>query len=297
MKDHPIETVLIDDILSRVGRQKKTIAHIPTEKGPEQESRTSSTKPSIAGEDEVNIGDFFFDDGTSSPTLIAGKKAVGVVFSLENTHEEKSHGWVHGHIIALSNVKLKVPRKYPLIGEHLEMCKELHWTREYDKAEQLFPDDKYMLNDVLNDKDGYIYTNNTKTNDLCYEVFRAAKAFNDVWPIPQNATSGWYLPAIGQLYEVLTNLGKLPVAAFTTKAGTKLEETKVVLPNLRIDFIKQMKKYGFNIGLCRNIASSSECGKRNCWHLQLTPFVNNCDMFIEAIQKDQLFEVFPVAAF
>ncbi|MCR5679145.1 MAG: zinc ribbon domain-containing protein [Prevotella sp.] len=258
-------------------------------------------EPTIKERNGLHVGDYFYNDGTTSSKLISSKKAVGVVFSLETTEEEKRHGWTHGQVFALSGVKIQVPRNYPILGEHLEMNKELHWTRGWNHSEQLFADsDKRTLREILCDKDGYLNSLNPKTESISYEVFCAARAFNKVWPIPKDTTSGWYLPSIGQLYEMIVNLGNIPVNEFTTKPasyGTDAKE-QLVCRNLRMHFLKQLNLYGFSsIGSVRHMASSSECGKDRCWYFQLTPS-NNTDMFIDTIPKHgPSLEVYPVAAF
>ena len=53
--------------------------------------------------EKAEIGDYFYIDGTLSHQKSEDKKAVGIVFTLETTEEEKKHGWIHGQIIALKN--------------------------------------------------------------------------------------------------------------------------------------------------------------------------------------------------
>ena len=261
-------------------------------------------KPGIKERDGLHVGDYFYDDGTTSSELIQSKKAVGVVFSLETTEEEKKHGWTHGHIFALSGIKIKTIRKYPIFGERLEITKKLHWTRGSDNATQIFSgSENRSLFEAMRDKGGLIYTNDPKTNDPNYEVFTAARAYNTICPLPQFTTSGWYLPAIGQLYELLINLGGIPESSFQTTASRISKHPKLIFKSQRKGFIQLMQKYGFNdnnsLGLVHNIASSSEYGKAWCWNLMITPYDSYENMYIETIAKHNVpsLEVYAVAAF
>ena len=54
---------------------------------------------------------------------------------------------------------------------------------------------------MLNDRDGYVYTYSGLTNDESYELFNAAR--NYPTPLPMGKTSGWYVPAVGQIIDML----------------------------------------------------------------------------------------------
>ena len=144
--------------------------------------------------DEAEIGDYFYIDGTLSHQKSEEKKAVGMVFTLETTEEEKKHGWTHGQIIALKNCPIR---------------KEV-WNRSYRDLNpdlKTYNDREYKdpLNKVLVDKDGYKYSHvNSVNNNHDYYAFSAALNYNNHIFLP--CTSGWYLPTIGQFNDVITNL-------------------------------------------------------------------------------------------
>ena len=276
--------------------------HEPQPKSPQEKLLSPFPKPGIKERDGLHVGDYFYDDGTTSSELIPSKKVVGVVFSLETTDEEKHHGWTHGHIFAVSGIKIKVVRKYPIFGERFEMSLDLHWTRGVPNAEQIFPGSgQRSLSEVLTDRNGYIYTNHPKTNDSKYEVFTAVRSYNQICPLPKFITSEWYLPAIGQLYELLVNFGNAPINAITTKPNSRHQgQEMLVFSGLRKDFIALMNKYGHNtFSGAHYIASSSECGKYSCWQLTSLPFDSYTDMYIQTFTKHHvpLLQVLPVAAF
>lgn len=53
--------------------------------------------------EDIQIGCYFYSDGTFSEKYSEKKNAVGIVFSLETTEEQKKQGWTHGQIFSLGN--------------------------------------------------------------------------------------------------------------------------------------------------------------------------------------------------
>lgn len=158
--------------------------------------------------DKAEIGDYFYIDGTLSHQKSEQKKAVGVVFTLETTDEEKKHGWIHGQIIALENCTEKSVCWYN------QSRVENRCLSSYVENNHL---DKHEWKKAIKDKDGYKYSNlDSVINDSNYSAFAATKVFNRVYSLPM--TSGWYLPTIGQWNDVIENLFKTKI-----KIGLKKE--------------------------------------------------------------------------
>lgn len=144
--------------------------------------------------DKAEIGDYFYIDGTLSHKKTKDKKAVGVVFTLETTEEEKKHGWTHGQIIALENAG----RCNWSSGIELPSYK---YKSEKDKI-------KKEWNIIAKDKDGYKYSHlESVINNSHFEAFFMAEKYNKKVILPQS-TSGWYLPTIGQFNDILENILK-----------------------------------------------------------------------------------------
>lgn len=147
--------------------------------------------PSLFYDDysKVKIGDYFYEDGTLSHELAKGKKVVGMVFSLETSDEEKRHGWTHGQIVALKDAKVAdtkvsswgVPNKTIL---------------------------KYALSNpggILKDKDkGYEVCHlDCVINNSEFTPFLMAAQYPV--KLPNNLTSGWYLPSVVQWRNLWSN--------------------------------------------------------------------------------------------
>ena len=139
---------------------------------------------------KVKIGDYFYEDGTFSHIKSYKKNAIGIVFTLETTEEEKKHGWIHGQIIALKNCT----------------SEKVVWNKSYCEVNpELKTYSATDINEIFSDKDGYRYSHvNSVQNNSNYEAIRAALNYNAIVNLP--FTSGWYLPTIGQFNDVLKNL-------------------------------------------------------------------------------------------
>ena len=179
---------------------------------PECGSRVFSTEP--------KIGDYYYSDGTYSSELIKEKECVGIVFSLNTTEEEKKHGWTHGHIIALEDAKLDVLRTDLLRRNFINKnCGFLRWGYNVKHPISMFGEHEYEK--LRNDRDGFSYTKRLSNESGC-EAFHASR--NLKVALPKGKTSDWYLPAIGQLMDVIENLASIKFRLDHTSMSTYCED-------------------------------------------------------------------------
>lgn len=221
---------------------------------------------------DLKIGDYFYNDGTTSHQKLPDKKCVGIVFSLNTTPTEKEHGWTHGQIISTEFAVLSFmgDEAYGFLGlktrKKLYEFDENRWVGIFDfkwgKALPV-PHKQYkQWNSVecINDKDGYIYTHSKYVQTLDnyhfpnFPCFYLALEYNKHQPLPKDSTSGWYLPTISQLIDVIQNL-----------CGSPIEK-------MRIEYIwERLKQYGILTGSnfhCNTIASSTESNDLHIWTLR-----------------------------
>ena len=155
----------------------------------------------------LQVGDFFLADGRVLPkdaeaSVVQAADVVGIVFQADKSRigakeKEKLGGEdkVHGLVMSVKNAR-KVLQWGPYrIDEGLTKC--------VTKA------------DNYNDISGYgncehIRTNRGNFNN--YPAFKAAYDYNTTCPVPAT-TTGWYLPASGQWWDILQNLGGCPALA------------------------------------------------------------------------------------
>ena len=226
----------------------------------------------------ARIGDFYCtkNNGTTGylipkeadETTVQAAKVVGIVFQTDKSRigaKEKEklggEGNVHGLVMAVKNIATR--QAWGLFGmdEGLTTCRT--------KA------------DNYNDISGYGNCEHIRTNRGnfdSYPAFKAAYDYNTTCPVPAT-TTGWYLPASGQWWDILQNLGGCPALADVTQqtspdiAGEFLWKSQGDVPaalNKWMENIAVGDKDTFNnlVSFC----SSSEHSKYRTWYWILNNF-------------------------
>lgn len=226
----------------------------------------------------ARIGDFYCtkNNGTTGylipkeadETTVQAAKVVGIVFQTDKSRigaKEKEklggEGNVHGLVMAVKNIATR--QAWGLFGmdEGLTTCRT--------KA------------DNYNDISGYGNCEHIRTNRGnfdSYPAFKAAYDYNTTCPVPAT-TTGWYLPASGQCWDILQNLGGCPALADVTQqtspdiAGEFLWKSQGDVPaalNKWMENIAVGDKDTFNnlVSFC----SSSEHSKYHTWYWILNNF-------------------------
>lgn len=226
----------------------------------------------------ARIGDFYCtkNNGTTGylipkeadETTVQAGKVVGIVFQTDKSRigaKEKEklggEGNVHGLVMAVKNIATR--QAWGLFGmdEGLTTCRT--------KA------------DNYNDISGYGNCEHIRTNRGnfdSYPAFKAAYDYNTTCPVPAT-TTGWYLPASGQWWDILQNLGGCPALADVTQqtspdiAGEFLWKSQGDVPaalNKWMENIAVGDKDTFNnlVSFC----SSSEHSKYHTWYWILNNF-------------------------
>ena len=226
----------------------------------------------------ARIGDFYCtkNNGTTwylipkeaDETTVQAAKVVGIVFQTDKSRigaKEKEklggEGNVHGLVMAVKNIATR--QAWGLFGmdEGLTTCRT--------KA------------DNYNDISGYGNCEHIRTNRGnfdSYPAFKAAYDYNTTCPVPAT-TTGWYLPASGQWWDILQNLGGCPALADVTQqtspdiAGEFLWKSQGDVPaalNKWMENIAVGDKDTFNnlVSFC----SSSEHSKYHTWYWILNNF-------------------------
>lgn len=195
----------------------------------------------------VEIGDYYYSDGTLSHTLDTNKESMlaGRVFSTKTTKYEKEQGWTHGKIVALDNASSKFcnwgSTDHDLLGNHINV--------NYNKEA------KY-------DCSGFQYTLNTDTLPKSYGAFH--QVFSYEVKIP--GTSGWYLPSVGEWVDIMENLAKTGVDENLKFDGVKAGASLLKSINLTPGYywtsleLNADKAWYINVG-SGEIGATSKIGK------------------------------------
>lgn len=226
----------------------------------------------------ARIGDFYCtkDNGTTGylipkeadETTVQAATVVGIVFQTDKSRigqaEKNALGGkdkVHGLVMSIKNIATRQAWSLFHKDEGLTTCKT--------KA------------DNYNDISGYGNCEHIRTNRGnfdSYPAFKAAYDYNTTCPVPAT-TTGWYLPASGQWWDILQNLGGCPALADVTQqtspdiAGEFLWKSQGDVPaalNKWMENIAVGDKDTFNnlVSFC----SSSEHSTYHTWYWILNNF-------------------------
>lgn len=226
----------------------------------------------------ARIGDFYCtkDNGTTGylipkeadETTVQAATVVGIVFQTDKSRigqaEKNALGGkdkVHGLVMSVKNIATRQAWSLFHKDEGLATCKT--------KA------------DNYNDISGYGNCEHIRTNRGnfdSYPAFKAAYDYNTTCPVPAT-TTGWYLPASGQWWDILQNLGGCPALADVTQqtspdiAGEFLWKSQGDVPaalNKWMENIAVGDKDTFNnlVSFC----SSSEHSTYHTWYWILNNF-------------------------
>ena len=147
----------------------------------------------------LQVGDFFLADGNLMPNYaeaydVQTANVVGIVFQSDpsrigQAEKDKLGGNVHGLVMAVKNATTF--QSWGLFGTDEDLAKCETKARNYS------------------DISGYGNCEHIRANrgnfDR-YPAFKAADGYNTTCPVP-TTTTGWYLPASGQWWDILLNLG------------------------------------------------------------------------------------------
>ena len=249
----------------------------------------------------ARIGDFYCtkNNGTTGylipkeadETTMQATKVVGIVFQTDKSRigaKEKEklggEGNVHGLVMAVKNIATR--QAWGLFGmdEGLTTCRT--------KA------------DNYNDISGYGNCEHIRTNRGnfdSYPAFKAAYDYNTTCPVPAT-TTGWYLPASGQWWDILQNLGGCPALADVTQQTSP--DTGEFLWKSQGDVPAALNKWMENIAVgdkdtfnnLVSFCSSSEHSKYHTWYWILNNF-QGMVRCIWASKFDDSDNVRPVLAF
>lgn len=235
----------------------------------------------------ARIGDFFYSDGSYSTELDPTKTVIGIVFQTDPARigqaekealKEKGVTEPHGLVMALKNAGMTLAWGPLGKDEGLTKCA----TKE----------------DCDNDISGLgncDYIRRVRGNFDNYPAFKAADEYNTACTAPAK-TTGWYLPATGQLYDLFRNLAGLADWTAAKDLGKDYywyDQGDVPAElNAWMEAIAAADKDVFASGYSFWSSSEYSGGQARGWYMFLDGKVN-CSWY----DKDYISRVRPVLAF
>ncbi len=151
----------------------------------------------------ATVGTYLYNDGTTGTTT-AGKTIVGIVFSNQLSSAEYAKGYTHGYALALQDVSTSTIA-YKTAASDAGLTKVQTFSACY--------------NDINAGYYGTFTLHYDKSN-ATYPAWQAANNYNV--NVSGFTNSGWYLPSMGQWWDVCANLGSVDLRtkqALTTSYG------------------------------------------------------------------------------
>lgn len=168
---------------------------------------------------DATIGNYLYADGTTGTTTV-DKTIVGIVFSNRLSPAEYSAGYTHGYALALTDASS---------GTSWGPMTDAELTKVTTLAG--------YYNDINSGYTGTV-TKGYNSSNSTYPAWKAANNYN-VSVAGKN--SGWYLPSIGQWWDVAANLGKVDLTSKqigTTNSGALCNGTATTNVNNAIKAAK-----------------------------------------------------------
>lgn len=149
---------------------------------------------------DLEVGDYYYADGSIWPNELKDVPetgCIGKIFSLSTTAEDKVHGWKNGYVIALNNVVGTMASA--VLGKWSSNTSEVAGGDDNVVTATSMTDDNKQA--VFAAKNGYDMTLTLVEKGVTAAIL--ARDYDCAYP---EGTSGWFLPAPGQVAEFLNNL-------------------------------------------------------------------------------------------
>ena len=249
----------------------------------------------------VNLGDYYYSDGTwgsIAEHTNSTASSIGVIFSNSTSNIDKGHNWTHGYAMALQNAGSGTT------------------TYQWYTSDSGNPTGTYItgVDNIMSDKDGYTYSGHLQATGYAAGIaakgYTAKDKYGNTVATP-SGTSGWYLPGVGQWYDICASLGGMVKAsgkAYTScnywyvqwcggDESSNNNYSGLCVSNLNV-YLNALRGKGYSVDLFSNndeyYWSSSECYSTEVYYVG---FYGNGYMQLNNNYKTSLFIVRPVIAF
>lgn len=231
----------------------------------------TTSEPSSTTEEPV-IGGYLYADGTWSRELKSNRTPIGIIFSTEPAFSDREAGFTHGYAMAFKEA---------------DTCA---WTLSADEYESgTFITSE---NDAdITDREGRAHTSILMTQP---DNHPAAKAATEYAEAPAG-TSGWFLPASGQMLDIFKNLGGLGEDSLQRNNGVfgcGAEEAASALAQVDA-MLETIGKGNFDPVSIYNW-TSSERSVMSAYYIYCHPSMG---LMLQTYYKDSKFAVRPIIAF
>lgn len=170
-----------------------------------------------SAERELEVGDYYYADGSICPgdmTNIPPSGCVGIIYSTTVPDDVEADGYGNAMVLALHDLEGKINWANNIASTSL--------TKQYATTKNT---NDQVLTDLFADKNGYTYMNEIKSKaDFSlanYPAFYSvANSLQGLADISSLSTSGWYIPTIGQMADIINAFSTLASSTYVFGTST-----------------------------------------------------------------------------
>lgn len=170
-----------------------------------------------SAERELEVGDYYYADGSICPgdmTNIPPSGCVGIIYSTTVPDDVEADGYGNAMVLALHDLEGKINWANNIASTSL--------TKQYATTKNTYDQ---VLTDLFADKNGYTYMNEIKSKaDFSlanYPAFYSvANSLQGLADISSLSTSGWYIPTIGQMADIINAFSTLASSTYVFGTST-----------------------------------------------------------------------------
>ncbi|WP_245601961.1 DUF4906 domain-containing protein [Xylanibacter oryzae] len=167
------------------------------------------------------VGNYLYSDGTNGTTFKANQ-TVGIIYSSEITQAQYDAGCRHGRVLALKNAN-SGNGCYWSSTNNSPYTDHTSTGHLYATTFKTCFDDVSSGYDALNANPSYV---NTSSNYAWYycRTYNDGTSRTNVSP---STNTGWYLPSVGEWWDIMENLGTWTSDQYTTIKGMRTSTTAI----------------------------------------------------------------------
>lgn len=170
-----------------------------------------------SAERDLQVGDYYYADGSICPgdmTNIPPSGCVGIIYSTTVPDDVEADGYGNAMVLALHDLEGKINWANNIASTSL--------TKQYATTKNTYDQ---VLTDLFADKNGYTYMNEIKSKadfslanyPAFYSVTNSLQGLADISSL---STSGWYIPTIGQMADIINAFSTLASSTYVFGTST-----------------------------------------------------------------------------
>ena len=166
---------------------------------------------------DLEVGDYYYADGSIWPNDLENAPkigCIGIIYSTTVPDDVEADGYGNAMVLALHDLEEKINWANNIASTSL--------TKQYATTKNTYDQ---VLTDLFADKNGYTYMKEIKSKtDFSAENYPAfynvANSLGGLADISALKTSGWYIPTIGQMADIINAFSTLASSTYVFGTST-----------------------------------------------------------------------------